>query len=125
MSNELDGLISKISKLDINQQRLIEELVDEITDGDQQGIVEGERRATIAPNAGVRKQPRVPNHNFISKNGRPLSVGDRVKILTTRKASTKGDIAQVVQFGAKYAALRILHNNKPTQLASKYLKFLE
>ena len=124
MSSELNELINRIAKLDINQQRILRELVDELVEDTATPDTE-ERDSTIAPNTGVRKQKRIPNHNFISKNGIPLAIGDRVEITTTRKVGRAGDIAQIVQFNQKYIALTILASSKATQRAGKYVNFLE
>ena len=122
MPRDLDQLISRISKLDINQQRIISELVDELAEDSKNG---GTRGHTIAPNTGARARPRVPNYNFVSKDGTPLAVGDRVQIQTSRKTGKYGDIAEVTQFNKSYVAITILDTGASTQRASKYLQFLE
>ena len=122
MPQEIDQLISRISKLDLNQQRIISELVDELTEDNS---AEKRRAHSIGPNVGVHSQPRIPNHNFISEDGIPLAVGDRVEIQTTRTVGKYGDIAEVTKFNKSYIAISVLRNGRNTQRASKYLKFVE
>ena len=126
MAQNIDKLIEKIQKLDINQKRVICELVDELVDENRRGSTSSTTRGTVVtPNVNVRTQPRRPNHNFISGNGVPLSVGDHVEILTTRKVGRAGDIRQVDKFNKKYVAVTILASGRSTQRDSKYLDFIE
>ena len=126
MSNDLQHLISQISKLNINKRNLVTELVNELAESNQGATTRREVRGSlVAPNVGVRTHPRWPNHNFISKYGVPLAVGDRVEIQTTRKVGREGDIAEVDQFNRQYVAVTLLESGKSTQRTSKYLKFIE
>ena len=123
MSNSnIDDLITRISSLSLRQQRIISDVVDEIA---QQEVNPTTRGNEIAPNTGVRLLPRVENPKFVSKNHIPLSVGDRVEILSSRKVGTTGDIAEVEVFNKLYVGVRLLHSGKSTQRASKYLRFIE
>ena len=127
MTTELNNLIQRIEKLDINQQRIIGELVEELVGKkkrERETSSVGGRSATPQREL-VRQRDRFPNHNFISKNGVPLEVGDKVEITTSRKVGRDGDVAKVDKFNQKYVAITILHSGKPTQRASKYLNFLE
>ena len=123
MADNIDDLIQRIHQLDINQKRIISELVDELVDEDRSASTA--RGAAVAPNIGIRTQPRRQNHNFISGNGTPLAIGDRVEILTTRKVGRAGDIAEVQKFNKKYVAVTILASGRSTQRDAKYLDFIE
>ena len=121
---DLEDLISKISTLSINQQRIVAEVVDEIR---QENANSGAaiRGTEIGPNTGVRLLPREPNQKFISSNKVKLAIGDRVEVLTTRKTGREGDIAEVTVFNRLYVGIRLLGNGAKTQRASKYLRFIE
>ena len=126
MSESVNSLINKINRLDINRRTLVTELVNELVSNDEQAVTEQQtRESAIAPNVGVRTQPRKPNHHYISEDGVPLAIGDRVEIRTTRKVGREGDIAQVQKFNRKYVAVTILRSGESTQRVSKYLRYLE
>ena len=126
MSTELDELISRIEKLDINQQRILGELVEQLIDKKQQTTASATASQRVAGSTGTAGRPqRRPNHNFISRNGVPLAAGDKVEITTTRKVGRYGDLARVDKFNQKYVAITILSSGKGTQRASKYLNFVE
>lgn len=120
--SELDALVNKINNLSITNRNLISDLVDQLSND---GTAPEPREASVAPNTGVRRFPRRPNHNFISKNGVPLASGDRVEILTSRKVGREGDVAEVTHFNKTYVALRVLATGAGTQRASKYLHYIE
>ena len=125
MPEEIDQLVQRIQKLDLNQQRIINELIDELIEDTNNVKTDNARGTVVGPNTGIRTQRKLPNHNFISKDGVPLSVGDRVEVLTTRKVGRSGDIAQIDQFNKKYVAITILASGRSTQRDSKYLNFIE
>ena len=125
MSDKVNGLIERIQKLDLNQRRIINELIDELADEPQNRSNRAVRGTAVAANVGIRTQPRVPNHNYISANGVPLSIGDRVEIKTSRKVGRSGDIAEVSKFNKKYVAITVLSSGRSTQRDSKYLDFIE
>ena len=79
----------------------------------------------MAANTGICTQCRVPNHNYISGDGVPLSIGDRVEIRTTWTVGRSEDIAEVNKFNKKYMAITILSSGRSTQRDSKYLNFIE
>ena len=80
MSKEVNNLITISSKLNLNQWRIINELVEELTESEQGGPTQSTRNKArgqiIGPNVGVRTQRRIPNHKFISKNSAPLASRD-------------------------------------------------
>ena len=116
--NEINSIIDKFEKLNIRQQQIVSDLIEELnnqqeTDTDQQIPI---RRGNT---------DRRENHNFISSNGQPLAIGDRVQLLTTRKTGRRGELARVTKFNKLYVAIRLERNDSITQRASKYLKFIK
>ena len=120
--SDINNLIAKLSELSVRQQRIIEDIVDEISNQDEN---QTQRGAQIAPNQGVRLLPRQPNYKFVSKNCIPLAIGDHVEILTTRRVGRNGDLAEVEVFNKLYVGVRIISSGVPTQRASKYLRYIE
>ena len=121
MSKEIRELASKISNLDINRRRIIADIVDKLLSTNQPTT----EAAAPATRTNTITRARRPNHNFISKDGVPLAGGDIVEILSTRKVSKTGDLAEVAKFNRLYVGLKILSNRRTTQRADKYLRFVE
>lgn len=133
-----EDLVIRISKLTLNQRRLITEILDEFALEDNidnsgssssssipEPPTDGLRGTALGPNSGIRSVQRKPNFNFISANNCPLSIGDRVELLTTRVTGRSGDLAIVIKFNKKYVAVELVHNKAVTQRASKFLAFIE
>ena len=59
MSTELDELISRIEKLDINQQRILGELVEQLVDKKQQAGPRDDRRGSQTTTSSVRTEYRL------------------------------------------------------------------
>ena len=123
--SDIKELVSKINSLNIRQKRIIEEIVDEIIVQEEAQPTRDARGSTVAPNTGIHTLPRQPSNRFITEQGVPLAIGDRVEILTTRRTGREGDIAEVQQFNRLYVAVRLLRNGANMQRAAKYLRFIE
>ena len=118
-TNNINQIVTKLKQLDLNQQKLIEALIDEInTKGTS--IPETHKVATTHIKASTRK----PNGKFTSANGIDLSVGDTVRVLNNRKSGKNGDIATIVQFNKQLVAIELQKNQTITRRASKYLDFV-
>ena len=113
-----EAFIAKFEALSIKQQQLVTEIVDELTENHSIGSKEDNKEHTNAH----RRINRSANHNFISSNGIPLAIGDRVKLLSTRKTGKKGDTAEIIKFNKLYVAVKLEKNRSVTQRASKYLE---
>lgn len=106
--SKIDELVQKIRNLNLQQQQLVANLVDEIAPSD------------IPP---TRNQvTRTPNSSFVSSNGAALSIGDKVRILNTRKTGKHGDIATIIKFNRTLVAVQLHKNKSHTRRASKYLE---
>ena len=126
LMSDIEQLVNKIQNLDIHKRQLVSNIVNELsTTSRSSSSAPPPRSSLVAPNIGVRTHPRKPIHNYVSQDGVPLAIGDRVEIQTTRKVGSEGDIAEINQFNRKYIAVTILHSGKSTQRASKYLKYIE
>lgn len=136
--NEEEDIIARLQNLTIHQRRIIREIIEELEGNtppsaeretqDQQGTaapIREARDSTLGPNSGIRRLARQPNFAFISSDGTALALGDRVRILTTRRTGRAGDIAVITQFNRSYVAIKLLRNDSPTQRASFNLVFIE
>lgn len=126
-----DELITNLSKLTIHQRRLISEVVVELLQQDEQQesttaqVTNDSRGSTLGPNLGSRRLPRAPNHQFVDTNSVPLSIGDRVEILNSRRTGKTGDIGEVTRFNRTFVAFRVARTGSIGQRASFNLRFLE
>ena len=105
-----DDLIERIKALNINQKELVSKLIDEITS-------DTVKTAPILTN-------QIVNHNLPTKEGTPLAIGDRVRILNNRKTGKNGDIATIVKFNKIYVAIKLDKNRSHTQRSSKNLELI-
>ena len=106
--DDIEELVQKIYSLNIQQQQLVTDLVDEISASNQ-----------LSP-----QPPRHCNNNFRSSNGTSLTIGDKVKILSSRKTGKYGDTAVIIKFNKTLVAIELEENKSRTQRASKYLELL-
>ena len=123
---DIEELAAKIRGLSIKQHQIIEDVMNEISRQGNENTLEDTRQGTeVGPNTGVRLLPRRPNNKFVSSNDVPLSVGDRVKILTTRRIGRSGDLAEVEVFNKLYVGIKLLETGISGQRAAKYLRYIE
>ena len=116
MSN-IDELVQKIRNLNLQQQQLVTNLVDEIASSDTSD--------TLSTRTQVTQVTRTQNVFFVSSNGAALSIGDKVRVLNTRKTGKHGDIATIVKFNRTLVAIQLRKNKSHTQRASKYLELVQ
>ena len=112
--SDIDDLIQKIRNLNLQQQQLVTNIVDEIASSN-----------TVPTTHQVARVSRAPNHAFISSNGLALSIGDRVRVLSSRKTGKYGDTATIIKFNKTLVAIELHKNRSQTQRASKYLELLQ
>ena len=120
--SDIEDLADRTSTLSLRQQRIISDIVNKISQQEGESTEQGTQ---LGPNTGVRLLPRTPNPKFVSKNHIPLSIGDQVEVLTTRKMGRNGDTAEVEVFNKLYVGIRLLGNSKATQHASKHLHYIK
>ena len=110
MENE-DKLIEKFRNLNIQQQRIILNLVDEFaeTPSNDTNVIERTRESKRKPIAT----------QFRSVDGTEINIGDTVKILNDRKTGKTGDTGTVLKFNKKFVAIRLHKNRSFTQRAGK------
>lgn len=108
----IDDFIQKFNNLNISQQRLVSDLVEEITTKNEE--------QNVVPTSVNRR----PNHKFISSNNIPLAIGDRVRVLNSRKTGKHGDTAIVKKFNKLYVAIELDSNGSITQRAAKNLELV-
>jgi len=119
--NEAEDLIQQFRNLNINQKQLIRDIVQELTSANENN---NEDSINQQENNNTRRNVRIPRDDFISSDGTPLAIGDKVQILSTRKTGRYGDTATIVKFNKKYVAIELDRNNSITQRDSKYLRYL-
>ena len=115
MNNSVDELVQKFNNLDLHKQQIVLDLVDNLQ-------IEKQDDSSHYKTTPVN---RIENNRFRSQNGVSLSIGDRVRILNSRKTGKSGDTAIVVKFNKVYVAVKLEKNNSVTQRASKNLRFIE
>lgn len=134
MENEQD-LINSIKRLSINQQRIIREVVEELAQQEDATIrvstpppstaASAGRGTSLGPNTGIRRLPRAPNYQFVDNTGTALALGDRVKILNTRRTGRIGDIAEITSFNKVFVAFRVRRTGTIGQRSSFNLQYIE
>ena len=119
--NEAEELIQQFRNLNINQQQLIRDIVQELTSANEDTDVNNTNQQD---RDHTPRNTRIPRNDFVSSDGTPLAIGDKVQILSTRKTGRHGDTATVVKFNKKYVAVELDRNNSLTQRDSKYLRYI-
>ena len=114
MNNNVNELINKFNNLDISKQRIILDLVNNLSTEENQPR---SKRQTA-------RTDRIENINFRSNTGIPLAISDRVRILNSRKTGKSGDTAIVVKFNKLYVAVKLEKNGSVTQRSSKNLQLI-
>ena len=110
--DKLDDVIESLKQLRVDQQHLVSNLIEELSTNNQTRYISANNN-------------RIPNSSFISNNNIPLSIGDTVRVLNSRKTGKEGDNATILKFNKLYVAIRLTKNGSITQRASKNLEYIE
>ena len=70
--DKLDDVIESLKQLRVDQQHLVSNLIEELSTNNQTRYISANNN-------------RIPNSSFISNNNIPLSIGDTVRVLNSRK----------------------------------------
>ena len=116
--NEAEELLQQFQNLSITQRQLVKDIVQELSNNN-------ENNDEAYTDIQERVQTRIPREDFVSADGTPLAIGDKVQILSTRKTGRYGDTATVIKFNKKYVAVELDRNRSITQRDSKYLRYIQ
>ena len=112
--SDIDELVKKVHKLNIQQRKAVSDLIEAIT------TIESSEQAKASIGS-----KRTTNNCFITVNGAALAIGDRVRILNNKKTGKKGDTAIITKFNKRFVALSLTKNKSYTQRDSKNLELIE
>ena len=115
--DQTEELIKKLQNLSIEQQQLVNELIDELSNKSKNKSPP--KVSSINSNLAISKSAL-----RTSSNGVLLKIGDKVRILNNRKTGKVGDLATVLKFNKKYIALQLDRNGSHTQRDPKHLEFV-
>ena len=116
--NNIDEVIKKLRKLNVDQQTIIASVIDEFDNKHKQ------RSHSINSGYTHGDKQQQGHPDFISSNGKTLTIGDSVTILSNAKTGKQGDIATILRFNKQYVTIRLHRNRSTTQRAASNLKLI-
>ena len=104
--SKIDEITNKLQQLNIEQQDLVIQLINEISDN---------TASTHNSQSIQSRSTAVVEGIYVSSNGIKVTIGDKVRILTTTKTGRRGDTATILHLNKKYVAIKLDKNGSHTQ----------